>query len=159
MRGPVYWTILWKSLHCVTPCWAPKFCLRATRTPCSPVASARARTCGPLPRSHTHFIQQVFFKLSWARLAAWTNWIFCWSQELGEQSWPDPAARGFKWQKPAKNKLKNSWNWPVIRMVATFWHILKLKHLQWPETEIKWICWSLIWKIREITADIFFGGF
>ena len=37
-------------------------------------------------------------------------------------------------------------------MAATFWHILKIKHLQWPETEIKWIWWNFIWKIREITV-------
>ena len=35
-------------------------------------------------------------------------------------------------------------------MAATFWHILSKKHLQWPETGIKWICWNLIWKTRGI---------
>ena len=57
---------------------------------------------------------------------------------------------------PPKIKLKNSWNWLVIRMATTFWYILKIKYLQWPETEIKWICWNLIWKIREITVGNFF---
>ena len=61
---------------------------------------------------------------------------------------------------PPKIRFKNLWNWLVICMAATFWHILKIKHLQWPETEIKWICWNLIWKVREITAGkLFFGGF
>ena len=34
-------------------------------------------------------------------------------------------------------------------MAAPFWHILNIKHLQWPETEIKMICWNLNWKIRK----------
>ena len=45
-------------------------------------------------------------------------------------------------------------------MAATFWHILKIKHLQWPETEIKWIFWNMIWKIREIiVCKIFLADF
>ena len=57
---------------------------------------------------------------------------------------------------PPKKKFKKSWNWLVIRMATSFWHILKIKRLQWLETEIKWICWNLIWKIREITVGNFF---
>ena len=75
-----------------SPLWLHHAEQRASSVNClSFVLELHARP-RPLPRSHTHFIQQVFFKLSWAKLAAWTNWIFCCSQELGEQSWPDPAA-------------------------------------------------------------------
>ena len=49
------------------------------------------------------------------------------------------------------SKLKNSWNWSVTLMAATFWHFLNMKHFQWPETEVKWIRWNLILKICEIT--------
>ena len=62
---------------------------------------------------------------------------------------------------PPKIKLKNSWNWLVIHMAATYWHLLKIKHLQWPETEIKWICWNRFWKNswNHIRWNLFLAGF
>ena len=49
----------------------------------------------------------------------------------------------------------------VTHMAATFWHILKIKHLQWPETEIKWICWNRFWKNswNHIRWNLFLAGF
>ena len=62
-------------------------------------------------------------------------------------SWPPHG--GTKWQKFAKNWLKNSWNWLVLIVSAKAWQILNMKCTQWPETEIIWICWNLLWKNRK----------
>ena len=38
-------------------------------------------------------------------------------------------------------------------MFATVWQILNMKFMQWPKTEIIWICWNLLEKTREITSS------
>ena len=35
-------------------------------------------------------------------------------------------------------------------MPAAVWQILNVKCMEWLETEVKWTCWNLLEKIREI---------
>ena len=52
------------------------------------------------------------------------------------------------------NKIpKKSWNCQIILIPPTVWQILNSKQMQWPETGFMWICWNLLWKIREITTS------
>ena len=61
---------------------------------------------------------------------------------------------------PPKMWLKNSWNWLVIFISATVWQNFNIICMQWPETEVMWICWNFLRKSREITSsELIFGGF
>ena len=41
-----------------------------------------------------------------------------------------------------------------------FSKVFNMKCMQWPETEVMWIYWNLLGKIREITLnELIFGGF
>ena len=69
-----------------------------------------------------------------------------------------------QWNQIAKIRqkldFKNSWNWLILIISATVWHILNMKSINWLETEIKWICWNLLGKICEIAAcEFIFGVF
>ena len=46
---------------------------------------------------------------------------------------------------------RNSSNWRIIVVTATIWQILDMQSMQWPETEIMWICRNFLVKTREIT--------
>ena len=55
---------------------------------------------------------------------------------------------------PPKIRLENSWNWRTILFSATVLQILNMwctKCLN--STDINWICWKLLGKIREITSS------
>ena len=60
----------------------------------------------------------------------------------------------FPWEKflRLQHRFLESWNWLITFIPATVWQILNMKCVQWPETEIVWICWKQFGKkTREIT--------
>ena len=59
---------------------------------------------------------------------------------------------GPNWKIPPIIRQKNSWNCLIILMSAAVWQILNMKWMKWPETEVIWICWNLLGKIRETTS-------
>ena len=67
-----------------------------------------------------------------------------------------PAAAPPSCKNPPKiGFTKNSWNWLIIVMPATFWQILNITQMQWPETEMLSIS-----KNGEITScELILGGF
>ena len=56
---------------------------------------------------------------------------------------------------------KKSWNGLVILVPATVWQVFNMR--QRPETEIKWICWNLIWNFKKLVkshqVNLFLVGF
>ena len=75
---------------------------------------------------------------------------------------PPPAAQlGQMAKTRQKIRWENSWNWLAILIPGTVWQIFNMK--QWPETEIKWICWKLVWKklvkSYRVFSELTFGGF
>ena len=41
--------------------------------------------------------------------------------------------------------------WKIMKLISTVCQTFNIKHMQWPETEIKSICWNLYKKTRETT--------
>ena len=42
-------------------------------------------------------------------------------------------------KRPPRIRLKDSWNWLILFIPATVWQVLKMRCIEWPDTEMMWI--------------------
>ena len=79
-----------------------------------------------------------------AKEAVWSVW----SEPSWRHSCANTAQLAQKTNIPPKTRVRES------REIASYdlTNFKFVKHMQWPETKIKWICCNLLWKTREIIS-------
>ena len=43
-------------------------------------------------------------------------------------------------KRPPRIRLEDSWNWLILMNPAMVWQVLKMSCIEWPDTEMMWIC-------------------